>query len=469
VAFLVNPSEDYLRVRGLPVVTINVMFDDGNGMKMLLPSSSIDDEPQYCRLPRHIHGSPFHPMVYPPGGSNTRGGKPPCTPQHAIPPETVWSRSDRSRSAERTAVPLSLSQASTVTAPDKSLPQYGSLVVTSPREDMGPDWIEGVSYSRAPPPTGDTALSPLSSPTYAKYGALMSPRNPIKRIEKGEDNRFSMFQVGSCGDGDGTQSDSLQSLGNSNNNRSNLDSNTLNAMLIDRQREIDIEYKKLEIMHKQLDLDKSMVSQRLADFSTLGHAIQRKSHQLVLAANEVAAADKKRGGPQNAPSAASKIPSSPSLPKKSNRPPNPVGEAFEQPLDPKVVLVMQPFTAQLRELFALYSSKGLHDEDAVLDERGLHQLFVDFDVAPAFVSRSDVKMIVACVVTPLGPLSSGGLDERRFIEALARTALYTLRSLSCLYPTKEDKVLVLLELWGLGDEEKVREVSLRKREAKKRK
>jgi hypothetical protein len=98
------------------------------------------------------------------------------------------------------------------------------------------------------------------------------------------------------------------------------------------------------------------------------------------------------------------------------------------------------------------------------------ELYCDFDIAPTFLSRRELKAIFsAAAVSNSAKGAEGGtaaaLSYAAFIEAAGRTALVALSkpAFQHLYPTAKDKVAVLLEMWGLADPHKLAEVQRRPR------
>ena len=100
-------------------------------------------------------------------------------------------------------------------------------------------------------------------------------------------------------------------------------------------------------------------------------------------------------------------------------------------------------------------------------------LFADYDAAPTFLTKRELKTIFgAAVCGGEGGLPATAssvehpesrLDYPAFVESLGRAALVSLSkpAFATLYPTPQDKLAVLLEMWGLGDLKKLEEVSRR--------
>jgi hypothetical protein len=89
--------------------------------------------------------------------------------------------------------------------------------------------------------------------------------------------------------------------------------------------------------------------------------------------------------------------------------------------------------------------------------RAFCDCLADFDVSPTFLSRREVKAVYAAC----GGAGGRGLGYADFTAALAHAALTALSkpAFTHLYPTPRDKVLVLLEMWGLADERKLAEIA----------
>ena len=92
---------------------------------------------------------------------------------------------------------------------------------------------------------------------------------------------------------------------------------------------------------------------------------------------------------------------------------------------------------------------------------------LDFDaitVAPAAEPAPRAPWLTpegVAVKAAYGPEDTAGLDFPAFTAALAHAALAALSkpAFTHLYPTPRDKVLVLLEMWGLADERKLSEIA----------
>jgi hypothetical protein len=118
-----------------------------------------------------------------------------------------------------------------------------------------------------------------------------------------------------------------------------------------------------------------------------------------------------------------------------------------------------------------------------LDCRRFVELFADFDIAPTFVTKRELKQIFAAAsrahggamaaASPGAPSSPEGtaatadaagavapLSYAAFVEALGRTALVALfkPAFQHLYPTARDKVSVLLEMWSVADPRKLQDI-----------
>lgn len=109
-----------------------------------------------------------------------------------------------------------------------------------------------------------------------------------------------------------------------------------------------------------------------------------------------------------------------------------------------------------------------------VDAKRFVELFIDFDVAPTFLTRKELKAIfgataAAHAYASESPSESSGerLSYAGFIEALGRAALGALGkpAFTHLYPSARDKVGVLLEMWSVADPRKLLEVARRPRPA----
>tara|TARA_B110000208_G_scaffold6139_1_gene7851 strand:- start:153 stop:506 length:354 start_codon:yes stop_codon:yes gene_type:complete len=86
------------------------------------------------------------------------------------------------------------------------------------------------------------------------------------------------------------------------------------------------------------------------------------------------------------------------------------------------------------------------------------QMLTAFSIVPIFIKITEVRSIFGETKSDAGD-DADGLNETAFFEALSRVAVFALSQPNSqfpkLYPRVEDKVRVLLELWGLGDPEKL--------------
>ena len=110
---------------------------------------------------------------------------------------------------------------------------------------------------------------------------------------------------------------------------------------------------------------------------------------------------------------------------------------------------------------------------SMVDAKRFAALFVDYDVAPTFMTRKELKTIFTSTAAAhaasdvTGGTSASLLTYAGFIEALGRSALTALSKPAFvhIYPSARDKVGVLLEMWRLGDPSKLAEVVRRPKSA----
>ena len=135
---------------------------------------------------------------------------------------------------------------------------------------------------------------------------------------------------------------------------------------------------------------------------------------------------------------------------------------------------MSLFDKHKRPLVALWSfytamsrgEDGTHSTPASgTDLKRFIELFMDFDIAPTFLTKRELKAIFAAASSAHNINGSDGastapLTYAAFNEALGRAALVALSkpAFQSLEPTAKDKVGVLLEMWGVADPRKLREV-----------
>ena len=97
------------------------------------------------------------------------------------------------------------------------------------------------------------------------------------------------------------------------------------------------------------------------------------------------------------------------------------------------------------------------------------ELYCDFDIAPTFLARRELKAIFAAAAKGSSSSAEGAppvfMNFAAFTEAAGRTALVALSkpAFQHLYPGARDKVAVLLEMWGLADPRKLAEIQRRPR------
>ena len=118
-------------------------------------------------------------------------------------------------------------------------------------------------------------------------------------------------------------------------------------------------------------------------------------------------------------------------------------------MTPEILSLFQKHNGPLTEVFAHYSS------DSLLKVQSILELATDFDILPTFLSQRELEVLFRS----LGA-TANGIDFVGFIDFLANCAFDALSkgSFAQLYPTDEAKVVVLLEMWGLGDPAKLQKI-----------
>ena len=154
--------------------------------------------------------------------------------------------------------------------------------------------------------------------------------------------------------------------------------------------------------------------------------------------------------------------------------------AFEAPSElfqPDVIALLDEHKRALVALWSHYSSASRAKGDALgpngapygcadgLDAKRFVTLFADFDIAPTFLTKRELKFLFSAAALVAGEAvgvdGHAGADARMgypaFVEALGRTALVALAkpTFEHLYPTPKDKLACLLTTWGIADARKL--------------
>jgi hypothetical protein len=145
--------------------------------------------------------------------------------------------------------------------------------------------------------------------------------------------------------------------------------------------------------------------------------------------------------------------------------------ALSELFDPEIMSLFDKHKRALVALWSFYTAMsrgedGTHSTPASgTDLKRFIELFMDFDIAPTFLTKREIKAIFAAAssahnINGSDGLSTSPLTYAAFNEALGRAALVALSkpAFQSLYPTAKDKVGVLLEMWGVADPRKLREV-----------
>jgi hypothetical protein len=152
------------------------------------------------------------------------------------------------------------------------------------------------------------------------------------------------------------------------------------------------------------------------------------------------------------------------------------GELF----DPEVMALFDKHRIAVRDLWAFYTAMsrgadGSRGTATGVDLKRFVGVMLDYDICPTFVTKRELKQIFAGASKAHGGASAAAVaaaaagDEAAslppltyaaFVEALGRTALVALAkpAFMTLYPRAYDKVKVLLEMWGIADARKLRDV-----------
>jgi hypothetical protein len=157
----------------------------------------------------------------------------------------------------------------------------------------------------------------------------------------------------------------------------------------------------------------------------------------------------------------------------------PLTETPSDLFEPEVMSLFDKYKKPLFSLWQYYCSLGSADDASVstatpsgLDARHFVELYSDFDIAPTFLTRRELKNIFAASAkahstVPVSDEDAANvlLNYAGFVEALGRTALQALAkpAFQHLYPTAREKVLVLLDMWGMADARKLQEMQRKPR------
>ena len=148
---------------------------------------------------------------------------------------------------------------------------------------------------------------------------------------------------------------------------------------------------------------------------------------------------------------------------------------------PDVITLLDTHKRALVALWQYYSGVSRARESAAgaaganpygcaegLDAKRFVTLFSDFDVAPTFLTKRELKFIFSAAALAAGEAAGAdghaGADARlaypSFCEALGRSALVALSkpTFATLYPTPVDKLRCLIEMWGVGDAGKLQDI-----------
>ena len=247
----------------------------------------------------------------------------------------------------------------------------------------------------------------------------------------------------------------------------------------------------LQAMRASIDRDRELVSSQLATMTQLGEKVKQDAHALASAAS-ASPPPRRGGGPAGAAGSApastavtpggvptlssppTRAPAAASGPSPAPAAPAPggaadAGDAPAELFQPEVMALFDNFTKPLIKLFKFYADCG-SGPSAGMTASAFLRLCKDYMVVPTFTSKSEVKSIFAATAVTHGLMQPGAkastkdkttaLTFAAFTEAVGRMALVCLSrpAFASLYRTPRDKVLVVLEMWGLGDPKRLQQI-----------
>jgi hypothetical protein len=181
--------------------------------------------------------------------------------------------------------------------------------------------------------------------------------------------------------------------------------------------------------------------------------------------------------PAPVPAAAPAAPTPVQTPVPAGMQPPSAAELFH----PDIITLLDTHKRALVALWQYYSGMSRVRESAAgaagehpygcaegLDAKRFVTLFSDFDVAPTFLTKRELKFIFSAAALAAGEAAGAdghaGADARlaypSFCEALGRSALVALSkpTFATLYPSPVDKLRCLIEMWGVGDAGKLQDI-----------
>jgi len=248
----------------------------------------------------------------------------------------------------------------------------------------------------------------------------------------------------------------------------------------------------LQRMRAEIAADRELVASQMDKVTQLGKQVQEDAHALSTRSQEMHSSPQRSHGQMAAaspPGTSGHVPTltspplrrsdgsgvsaSPSHPHTTTSPtaapPTVPGGAPAELFQPEVMALFDNFTKPLIKLFKFYADKG-SGRTAGLTVSAYLRMCKDYLIVPTFTSKTEVKGIFADTAKTHNLMPAEGkastkdkntaLTFAAFTEAIGRQALVCLSrpAMQNLYPTPRDKVLVVLEMWGLGDARRLQQV-----------
>ncbi len=252
----------------------------------------------------------------------------------------------------------------------------------------------------------------------------------------------------------------------------------------------------LQRMRAEIAADRELVASQMDKVTQLGKQVQEDAHALTSRSQELHSSPQRseaqqhagHGHPSSPPGSGGQVPtltspplrrsegsgvSSSPAPQQQHQSSSPAaaapGGAPAELFQPEVMALFDNFTKPLIKLFKFYADKG-SGRTAGLTVSAYLRMCKDYLIVPTFTSKTEVKGIFADTAKTHNLMPQHGkastkdkdtaLTFAAFTEAIGRQALVCLSrpAMQNLYPTPRDKVLVVLEMWGLGDTRRLQQV-----------
>jgi hypothetical protein len=268
------------------------------------------------------------------------------------------------------------------------------------------------------------------------------------------------------------------------------------AELMAKERAVEAGLQAIEDMRKRLEADRTAVDRQMARMQELGMKVREDSQRLAeqaralrsLALNAAPASPGKHNAAEDG-AFQPRSPVSRGAASAAEASGSASGSGGGELFDPEVVSLFEKYKKPLLALWSFYSglSGGAASEASGIDCKRFLELFGDYDISPTFITRRELKSIFVAAAKAHGTLQSAGgagspgaaseaggaasseirghLAYAGLIETLGRAALASLSkpAFAHLYPTAKDRVMVLLEMWGVADSRKLAEMQRRPR------